>query len=169
MYLTDVPDERIGWSCAVVDPETGNVYVQGVCGYFCCLDGKTGKLIWDRSLHEEFGLISTYGGRTNVPVVFEDTVLISAVVVGWGDQPKWGGLARPAHRFHVLRQERPASSAGSTAPASARSTRRTARRPIAVIDGQAALVFASGDGEVWALQPRTGKPLWHYPLCRAPA
>ena len=67
MYLTDVPDERIGWSWPPVDPETGNVYVQGVCGYFCCLDGKTGKVIWDRSLHEEFGLISTYGGRTNVP------------------------------------------------------------------------------------------------------
>ena len=33
------------------------------------------------------------------PVVFEDSVLISAVVVGWGDQPKWDGLARPAHRF----------------------------------------------------------------------
>src|SRR3972149_3455011 len=99
MYLTDVPDERIGWSCAVVDPETGNVYVQGVCGYFCCLDGKTGKLIWDRSLHEEFGLISTYGGRTNVPLVFDDSLLISAVFVGWGDEPKWGGLARPAHRF----------------------------------------------------------------------
>ncbi len=31
--------------------------------------------------------------------MFEDTVLISAVVVGWGDEPKWGGLARPAHRF----------------------------------------------------------------------
>ena len=56
-------------------------------------------MVWDRSLHEEFGSISTYGGRTNVPVVFEDTVLISAVVVGWGDEPKWGGLARPAHRF----------------------------------------------------------------------
>ena len=44
-------------------------------------------------------LISTYGGRTNMPVIFEDTVLISAVIVGWGDEPKWGGLARPAHRF----------------------------------------------------------------------
>ena len=89
----------IGWSSCVGDPETGRIYVQGVCGYFCCLEGDTGKLVWDRSLHEEFGLISTYGGRTNVPVVFEDTVLISAVIVGWGDEPKWGGLARPAHRF----------------------------------------------------------------------
>ena len=44
-------------------------------------------------------MITTYGGRTNVPVVFEDLVLISAVVVGWGDTPEYDGLARPAHRF----------------------------------------------------------------------
>jgi len=166
MYLTDVPDERIGWSCPVVDPETGNVYVQGVCGYFCCLDGKTGKLLWERSLHEEFGLISTYGGRTNVPVVFEDTVLISAVFVGWGDTPQWGGLARPAHRFLSFDKQtgelRWLNGTGISPYDTTYST-----PTVAVIDGQAVLVFASGDGEVWALQPRTGKQLWHYPLSRA--
>ena len=67
-----MPADRIGWSSCVGDPETGRVYAQGVCGYFCCLDGETGKVVWDHSLHEEFGLISTYGGRTNVPVIFED-------------------------------------------------------------------------------------------------
>lgn len=163
MYLTDVPDERIGWSCPVVDPETGNVYVQGVSGYFCCLDGKTGKVLWDRSLHEEFGLISTYGGRTNVPVVFEDTVLISAVIVGWGDAPKWGGLARPAHRFMSFDKHtgelRWLNGTGISPYDTTYST-----PTVTMIDGQAALVFASGDGEVWALQPRTGKPLWHYPM-----
>jgi outer membrane protein assembly factor BamB len=166
MYLTDVPDERIGWSCAAVDPETGNVYVQGVCGYFCCLDGRSGKVIWDRSLHEEFGLISTYGGRTNVPVVFEDSVLISAVIVGWGDTPKWAGLARPAHRFMCFDKRtgelRWLNGTGISPYDTTYST-----PTVAVINGQAALVFASGDGSVWALQPRTGKPIWHYPLSRA--
>jgi outer membrane protein assembly factor BamB len=163
MYLTDVPDERIGWSCPVVDPETGNVYVQGVSGYFCCLDGKTGKVIWDRSLHEEFGLISTYGGRTNVPVVFEDSLLISAVIVGWGDTPQWGGLARPAHRFlcfDKLSGELRWLNGTGISPFDTTYSTPT----VAMIGGQAALVFASGDGEVWAMQPRTGKPLWHYPM-----
>jgi outer membrane protein assembly factor BamB len=166
MYLTDVPDERIGWSCPVVDPENGNVYVQGVSGYFCSLDGKTGKVLWERSLHEEFGLISTYGGRTNVPVVFEDTVLISAVVVGWGDAPKWGGLARPAHRFMSFDKKtgelRWLNGTGISPYDTTYGT-----PTVTMIDGQAALVFASGDGEVWALQPRTGKPLWHYPMSGA--
>ena len=43
MYLSDVPDTRIGWSCCAGDPETGRIYVQGVCGYFCCLEGDTGQ------------------------------------------------------------------------------------------------------------------------------
>ena len=166
VYLSDVPDTRIGWSCLVGDPETGRIYCQGVCGYFCCLEGDTGKLVWDRSLHEELGLISTYGGRTNVPVVFEDTVLISAVVVGWGDEPKWGGLARPAHRFMCF----------DKATGQLRWLNGTSISPydttystptVMPIGGQQALVFASGDGDVWAMQPRTGKHLWHFPFSTA--
>ena len=42
-----MPDTRVGWSCCTVDPETARVYVQSVCGYFCCLEGDTGKLVWD--------------------------------------------------------------------------------------------------------------------------
>jgi hypothetical protein len=37
---------------------------------------------------------------------------------------------------------------------------------LCVLGGQAALVFGSGDGEVWAIQPRTGKHIWHYPFSR---
>ena len=93
VFLSDVPAERIGWSSCVGDPSTGDVYALGVCGYFQCLDGATGKTIWKHSLNEEFGLLTTYGGRTNVPVVFEDLVIISGVIIGWGD------MRRPAHRF----------------------------------------------------------------------
>jgi outer membrane protein assembly factor BamB len=166
VYLSDVPDTRIGWSAPVGDPETGRIYVQGVCGYFCCLDGETGKVVWDRSLHEEFGLISTYGGRTNVPVIFEDTVLISAVIVGWGDQPKWGGLARPAHRFMGFDKatgELRWMNGTSISPYDTTYSTPT----VMPVKGQQLLVFCSGDGGVWALQPRTGKVVWNYELARA--
>lgn len=166
VYLSDVPDTRIGWSAPAGDPETGRIYVQGVCGYFCCLDGETGKVIWDRSLHEEFGLVSTYGGRTNVPVVFEDTVLISAVIVGWGDAPKWGGLARPAHRFMCFDKAtgelRWMNGTGISPYDTTYST-----PTIMPVNGQQQMVFASGDGGVWSMQPRTGKVIWNYELARA--
>lgn len=165
VYLSEVPDTRVGWSSCVGDAETGRIYAQGVCGYFCCLEGDTGKLVWDRSLHEEFGVITTYGGRTNVPVMFEDTLLISAVVVGWGDTEKWGGLARPAHRFMAFDKasgELRWMNGTSISPYDTTYSTPT----VTPIAGQAALVFGSGDGEVWAMQPRTGKHLWNFPFSR---
>lgn len=166
VYLSEVPADRVGWSSICGDPETGRIYAQGVCGYFCCLEGETGKLVWDRSLHEEFGLISTYGGRTNVPVIFEDSLLISSVIVGWGDESKWGGFARPAHRFMAFDKAtgelRWLNGTGISPYDTTYST-----PTVLPIGGQAALVFSSGDGGVWALQPRTGKVIWNFPFGRA--
>jgi outer membrane protein assembly factor BamB len=165
VYLSEVPDSRVGWSSCVGDPETGRVYAQGVSGYFCCLEGDTGKVVWDRSLHEEFGLISTFGGRTNIPVIFEDTVLVSAVVVAWGDTPQWGGLARPAHRFMAFDKatgELRWLNGTSISPYDTTYSTPT----VMAVGGQMMLIFGSGDGQLWALQPRTGKQIWHLPLAR---
>src|SRR5262249_48799391 len=167
-YLSEVPPERVGWSSVVVDPETGRLYVQGVCGYFCCLEGDTGKLVWDRPLHEQFGTISTFGGRTNVPLIFEDSVLIRAIMVDWGDADKWGGFAKPAHRFLCMDKatgEVRWINGTSISPFDTNYSTPT----LAVINGQAAIVFESGDGGVWALQPRTGQMIWKYIFSRAGA
>lgn len=159
VYLSDVPDTRVAWSCVVGDPETGRVYALGVCGYFVCLDGQTGETIWSRSLHEEFGLLSTYGGRTNVPVVHEDLVIISAVVIGWGD------MARPAHRFLAFDKHRgDVVWFNGTNPLPEDTTYSTP--VLTVLAGQRAMVFGSGDGRVWAFQPRTGVPIWNCQLSR---
>ena len=159
VYLSDVPDTRVGWSCCTGDPATGNIYALGVCGYFQCLDGETGKTLWSRSLHEEFGLLSTYGGRTNVPVVFEDLVIISAVVIGCGE------MAKPTHRF--LAFDKATGTViwfNGTRVLPYDTTYSTPT--IAVLGGQQALVFGSGDGAVWAMQPRTGRGLWMYDFSR---
>ncbi len=166
VYLSDVPADRSGWSSCVADPETGRIYAQSVCGYFCCLEGDTGKLVWDHSLHEEYGLISTFGGRTNFPLVFEDNVLTSAVVVGWGDAPKWGRFALPAHRFMCFNKangELRWINGSSISPYDTTFSTPT----VLPIGGQQQIIFCSGDGGVWSLQPRTGKAIWSYPFGRA--
>jgi outer membrane protein assembly factor BamB len=97
--------------------------------------------------------------------MFEDTVLISAVVVGWGDSEKWGGLARPAHRFMAFDKETGELRWMNGTNISPYDT--TYSTPTVIpIGGQASLVFGSGDGQVWSMQPRTGKHLWHLPLSR---
>ena len=165
VYLSDVPDTRVGWSSVVGDPETGYVYAQGVCGYFCCLVGETGRVVWERSLHEEMGLLSTYGGRTNFPLIYQDTVITSAVVIGWGDSPKWGLLAKPAHRFLGLdKKTGELRWLGGTRLIPYDTTYSTPS--LVTLAGQEALVFGSGDGAVWAMQPGTGKTLWKHQLSR---
>ncbi|HUE15152.1 MAG TPA: hypothetical protein VMR25_13360, partial [Planctomycetaceae bacterium] len=39
VFLSDVPAPRVGWSSVVGDPETGNVFALGVCGFFQCING----------------------------------------------------------------------------------------------------------------------------------
>ncbi|MBX7165028.1 MAG: PQQ-like beta-propeller repeat protein [Pirellulales bacterium] len=159
VFLSDVPKERVAWSACVGDPETGHIYAMGVCGFFQCLDGETGKTLWSRSLSEELGLLSTYGGRTNTPIVFEDLVIISAVVIGWGD------MARPTHRFMALdKQTGEVRWFNGTKPLPEDTTYSTP--VVGVVGGQAVMIFGSGDGGLWAFQPRTGKQVWSYQLSR---
>jgi outer membrane protein assembly factor BamB len=159
VYLSGVPAERVGWSCVAADPTSGRVYAQGVNGLFKCLDAETGKEIWSRSLHEQHGLLSTYGGRTNTPVVFEDLIIAHSVVVGWGD------TAIPAHRFIAM--DKNTGEIRWFNGTGLRPEDTTFATPVlTVLGGQAAMVFGSCDGSVWAFQPRTGKPLWNYRMSR---
>ncbi|HUP79578.1 MAG TPA: PQQ-binding-like beta-propeller repeat protein, partial [Pirellula sp.] len=100
-------------------------------------------------------MLSTYGGRTNFPTIFEDMLFVSGVTTGW-DQ-----TAIPAHRVFALDKK-------SGAPIWTMSTRprpedTTYSTPVfTILNGQAAMVFGAADGAVYALQPRTGKVIWKY-------
>ena len=159
VWLSDVPAERIGWSSVVGDPETGNVFALGACDIFQCMDGETGETLWSIPLHEQFGMLSTYGGRTNFPVIHEDLVIISGIIINWGD------AAKPNHRLIAMDK-----NSGEVVWFS--GTRdlpfdTTYSAPsLVTIDGQRQLVIGAGDGAIWGFQPRTGKPLWHYDLSR---
>jgi outer membrane protein assembly factor BamB len=155
VYLSDAPAERVGWSSVVADPASDTVFVLGLGCVFQCLDGKTGKVLWEHSMSEEYGMLSTYGGRTNFPVVFEDLVIISGVMTGWGE------TAVPAHRFVAFdKKTGVAQWLKSTKPRPEDTTYST---PVfTTFKGQAAMVVGAGDGAFYAFQPRTGKTIWKY-------
>ncbi|MEM6978113.1 MAG: PQQ-binding-like beta-propeller repeat protein [Planctomycetota bacterium] len=159
VWMSDVPDTRVGWSSVVADPETGNVYALGVCDLFMCINGDTGETIWSMPLHEQFGMLSTYGGRTNFPVIHEDLVIISGIIINWGDRakPNHRPLALDKHTGEVVwfsgTRDLPYDTTYSSPS-------------LATIDGQRQLIMGTGDGAIWGFQPRTGKPLWNYQLSR---
>jgi len=155
LFLTDAPAERVGWSSVVGDSSTGHIYLQGLCGVCKCINGETGKTIWEHSLSEEYGILSTYGGRTNFPIVFEDLVIVSGVMTGWDD------YAIPAHRYVAFNKATGEAIWIQTTKVRPEDT--TYSTPfLTVIDGQAAIVAGAGDGSIYAIQPRTGKIIWRF-------
>lgn len=155
IYLSDAPAERTGWSSVAGDPETDTVFSQGLGCVFQCLEGGTGRIVWERSLSEEFGLLSTYGGRTNAPVVFEDLVIASGITTGWGE------TAIPAHRFFAF--DKRTGDVRWVHSTRLRPNDTTYTTPVlTTLNGEAAMVFSAGDGAVYAVQPRTGQRIWKY-------
>lgn len=155
IFLTDSPAERVGWSSVVGDPATGHIFLQGLCGVCKCIDGETGKTIWERSLMEEYGILSTYGGRTNFPIVFEDLLILSGVMTGWDE------YAVPAHRYVAFNKA--TGEAVWIQSTKLRPEDTTYSMPfLTVIDGQAAMVTGAGDGSIYAIQPRTGKIIFRF-------
>lgn len=158
VYSSDVPPHRVGWASPVGDPTTGNVYVTGVCGVLLGLS-KDGKLLWQRSLVEDFGLWTTHGGRTVSPVIEGDVVIISGPTEGWGDQ------AARRHRFLAF-DKRTGETVWVVSPGE-RPYDTTYSPPIAAtVNGTRLLIAGAGDGAVHALKPLTGEPVWRFAMAK---
>ena len=158
VYLSDVPPHRVGWASPVGDPATGNVYVFGVGGNLIGLN-RDGKVLWERSLGEDFGLLTTHGGRTVSPIIDRDLVIVSGVTFQWGQH------GRGAHRFMAFDKK-----TGETMWVSAPGGRpydTTYAPPIIVdVNGTRLLIQGASDGVVYAIKPQTGEPVWKYEISK---
>ena len=158
IFLTDIPSTRVGWSNPCVDRETGNVIVHGVQGVLVCLD-KNGKQVWRRSLTEEFGRISGYGGRTHTPMIDEGRVVISFLNAAWGNQ------GRGSHRYLALNKLN-GEVVWWSAPGGPPLDTTYSTPAVAVIDGVRLLVAGCADGNVYGLKSRTGEKVWTFKLSK---
>ncbi len=155
IFFTDVVSIRLGWTMPVGDPETGNVYVHGTQGLLFCFDGETGEVKWQKSLTEEFGRITGYGGRVTSPMVDGDLVLISMISANWGSQA--GGGCR---FFAFDKRTGDIQWWNSTG---IRPTNTYSCVPVVTtINGQRILISGGGDGHLHAFQVHTGKKLWSF-------
>ncbi|HBY62660.1 MAG TPA: serine/threonine protein kinase, partial [Solibacterales bacterium] len=158
VYLSDVPPHRAAWAAPSVDTETGAIYATGVGGVLLALSPQ-GKLLWERSLVEEVGLVTTHGGRTSSPVIDGDLVIVSGVSTGWGDQ------ARASHRFFGIDKKTGAIQWVSTP--SGRPYDTTYSPPVITeVDGVRLFIVGASDGSVVALKPQTGEPVWRFEMAK---
>jgi outer membrane protein assembly factor BamB len=158
VYLSDVPPHRIGWASPVGDPTTGNVYIFGVGGNLIGLTGD-GKVVWERSLGEDFGLLTTHGGRTVSPIIDGDLVIVSGVTFQWGPH------GRGAHRF-IAFDKKTGSTVWISAPGGRPYDTTYAAPIIANINGTRLLIQGASDGVTHAIKPQTGEPVWKYEISK---
>lgn len=157
VFHTTIPFNRVGWASPSADPETGNVYVHGVGGLFFCFD-RDGRIRWSRSLTEEFGRISGYGGRTHTPFVDGDLVVLSYLSTGWGREQ---GI--PRHRYFAF-DKRTGDLIWVSAPGGPPKDTTYSTPVIANVSGKRLMIVGDADGSVYALNIYTGEKVWGFKL-----
>jgi outer membrane protein assembly factor BamB len=158
LFTSDVPPHRIAWSSPVVDPSTGNVFAMSGNGLAMSLT-RDGKLLWERSLVEEYGMWTTHGGRMSTPIIEGDRMIVSGLIFGWGE------TASPAHRFVALDK-----NSGQTIWVSAPEGRPTdtiyANPFVADVNGVRMFFSGGSDGAMHALKLATGEPVWKWEVSK---
>ena len=154
IFTSDVPAHRIAWSSPAVDPASGNVFAISGNGLLMSLS-REGKLLWERSLAEEFGMWTTHGGRMSSPIVDGNQVIVSGLTFSWGQ------YAGGAHRFISFDK-----SSGQILWVSAPEGRPTdtiyANPFVATVNGVRMFFSGGSDGAMHALKANTGEPVWNW-------
>jgi outer membrane protein assembly factor BamB len=152
VYLTDIPAHRVAWASPAVDPATGNIYTLGGNAHLRAF-APDGRLIFERSLIEDFGAVTTHGGRMMSPVVDGDNVIVSCLISAWGP------LARGGNRYFAFDKK-----TGQTVWVSSPQTRHwdtNYSTPIvATINGVRMLLVGGTDGVFHGLKAGTGEPVF---------
>ena len=160
VFQTDIPAPRVGWAAMAGDTETGNVFVHSVSGIFRCYS-PDGDVVWEKSLFEEYGKISGYGGRTQAPVIDEDRVIVGFFGLNWGRYKS------PPPKMTYYCFDKKTGELIWTSPVGKPPLDTNYSVPtIAVIDGQRLLIGGGADGGIHAINARTGAPVWSYRMSK---
>ncbi len=158
IYHSDVPPHRIAWASPGVDTQTGNVYVFAVNGVLAALS-RDGKPLWTRYVTEEFGLITTHGGRTVSPIIDGDLVIVFGITFNWGDQARGGTriYAFDKNNGQLVWMSNPGGRPTDTTYAATY---------VAEINGTRLVIVGLSDGAMHAVKAATGEPVWHYDVSK---
>ncbi len=158
-FISDTIYLRYATATPAIDPETGNVFIQGTQGI---LAGFTpdGKLLWKKSLMEEFGRLTFPNARTASPLIDGDLVITRGITANWGAQ----GPA--ADRFYAF-DKKNGELVWASSPSDRPKDNSFSHPQLAWSNGRRVFYTALGDGSVACVNARTGEPIWRVPLFRA--
>jgi outer membrane protein assembly factor BamB len=158
-FISDVIYLRYATSTAVIDPETGNVFMQGTQGI---LAGFTpdGKELWKHSLMEEFGRLTFPNARTGSPVVDRDLVITRGITANWGAQ----GPA--SDRFYAF-DKKTGELVWASTPGDRPKDNSFSSPILGWLGGKRVFYASTGDGSIVCVNARNGDALWRVPVFKA--
>jgi len=160
-FLSDVVYLRYANSSPSIDPETGNVYIQNSSGIFACFTGD-GKLLWKKSMMEEFGRMTFPNNRTASPLIDKDIVITRGITAAWG------AYGPPGDRFYAF-DKKTGDLVWESAPGDRPQDNTFSHPWLSFYNGMRVLYSAGGDSSLVCLNARTGEPLWRTPVAKAGA
>ena len=152
-YMSDVPQDRVAWASPAVDTATGNIYMFTIAAELLAFS-PDGKILWERSLPEEYGAITTHGGRTTSPIIDGDKVILNTLIQNWGPD-----LGRPGNRYFAF-DKATGKTIWVSSPQARHYDTNYSTPIVATVNGQRLLMVGGTDGVFHALQVNTGKPVW---------
>ena len=160
VFHSTIPFNRLGWTSLAGDTETGYIYAHTISGVFACFD-KDGKIVWSRSLTEEFGRFTGYGGRTVTPVVDRNLVILSFLNTSWGSH------AAMRHRYFAF-DKKTGEVVWTTKPGGPPKDTTYPVSVVAKINGRRLLIDGNSDGHVYAMDVQTGEKVWGFQVSQGP-
>jgi outer membrane protein assembly factor BamB len=158
-FLSDTIYKRYATSSPTVDPETGNVYMQGTQGILAAFTAD-GGLLWDQSMMELYGRLTFPNGRTASPLIDRDLVITRGITANWGAHGPAGD------RFYAF-DKKTGELVWASAPGDRPMDNSFSLPVLGWLDGRRVLYASTGDGSVVCVNARTGDPVWRIPLFKA--
>ena len=158
-FLSDTIYHRYATSSPTIDPETGNVYMQGTQGILAAFTPE-GKKLWDLSMMEVYGRLTFPNGRTASPLIDKDLVITRGITANWGAQGPGGD------RFYAF-DKKTGELVWASSPGAQPHDNSFSLPVLAWLDGRRVFYASTGDGSVVCVNARTGDALWRIPLFKA--
>lgn len=155
-FLSDTIYLRYATSSPAVDPETGNVYSLGTQGILAAHTAD-GRDLWSYSMMESFGRLTFPNSRTASPVIDRDLVIVRGITSNWGNQ---GAAGDRLYGFDKKTGQVVWASWSGERP----KDNSFSHPYLTWFRGKRVYVTATGDGNVFCANARTGEPLWRVPL-----
>lgn len=158
-FLSDIIYHRYAISSPAIDPETGNVFMQGTQGILAAFT-PAGKPLWSFSMMEVYGRLTFPNGRTASPLIDKDLIIARGITANWGAQGPGGD------RFYGF-DKRTGELVWSSSPADRPHDNSFSLPVLGWLEGKRVFYASTGDGSIVCVNARTGDALWRIPIFKA--